>query len=374
MKAYKLAVPVFTMLLMAFILSACWDNRDINHRSLPVTMGISYQEHKYKVFLQISEPVENTTRIRILTGTGKTITQAVDNISLNMESSVDLLHLKIIIFSKKYAQQGVTDSISGFMRSRDISPKAIAVICDEDLDSFFNAVQKSMKPEGITLYDSFEKNAGWNPQVAQTRIWQVYRSIHSFTRDVAIPIIKSGKSTIIEHIGSAVIKNGKMVGQISSDETLLFNAFNGESTQGKIEVMDHASVLIVSNTMNNKSKLMGKRPYLKSKINLKVSLLETRGDPSSQLIKKELETLLTKRFNLLLTTIQTREADILGLGQFFRNKMPREQLQRWRSNYLPVLKMDFQIHIVIQNEGNLKISASNQSFKVFSPCSKLKGV
>jgi hypothetical protein len=118
--------------------------------------------------------------------------------------------------------------------------------------------------------------------------------------------------------------------------------------------MDHASVLIVSNTMRNESKLMDNRPYLISKINLKVSLLETKGDPSNELIKKELDALLSERFNRMFTKIQTKEADILGLGQFFRNKMPRDQLRHWRSEYLPNLKMDLQIHIVIQNEGNLK--------------------
>jgi Ger(x)C family germination protein len=356
MKIYKLAPPIFMLLFMALTLSACWDNRDINHRSLPVTMGVSYKDQIYKVFLEIPEPVENTTRIRIISGTGKTITQAVDSISMDMESSVDLLHLKLIVFEKKYAQQGVNDSISGFIRSRDISPKAIVVICDEDLDNFFPTIQKAMEPEGTTLYDCFEKNAGWNPQVALTRIWQVYRSIHSYTRDVAIPILKSGNNTVIEHLGSAVIKNGKMVDQISSDETLLFNAFNGESTQGKIEVMDHASVLIVNNTMKTESKLMDNRPSLISKLNLKVSLLETRGNPSNELIKKELDALLTERFNRMLTKIQIKEADILGLGQFFRNKIPRDHLRHWRSEYLPNLKMDFQVHIVIQNEGNLKMT------------------
>ncbi|MCD9025281.1 Ger(x)C family spore germination C-terminal domain-containing protein [Cohnella silvisoli] len=319
-------------------------------------MGVSYQDQIYKVILLIPKPVAHTTRIRNISGTGKTITQAVDNISVDMESSVDLLHLKVIIFDKKYAQHGVTDSITGFMRARDISPKAIVVICDEDLDLFFPKVQKTMEPKGTPLYDSFEKNAGWNPQVALTRVWQVYRSIHSFTHDVAIPIVKSGKSTVIEHIGSAMIKNGKMVDRISSDETLLFNAFNGESAQGKIEVLDHASVLIVNNTIKNRSKLTNNRPYLKSKIKLKVSLLETRGNPSNQVIKDELVKLLTKRFNRMLTKVQTREADILGLGQFFRNKIRRDQLQHWRTDYLPYLKMDFQMDIVIQNEGNLKMT------------------
>ncbi|MCM3730808.1 Ger(x)C family spore germination protein [Fictibacillus nanhaiensis] len=357
MKTYKLAAIALLHFCLLFILSGCWNNKDINHRVLPVAMGISKQDKEYKVILKIPEPHQGTTQIKIVSATGTTITQVVDKISMNMESSVDLLHVKVIIIERETAEQGVKDIISGFMRARDVSAKALVVICDEDLDEFFSKIKKTTGPEGTTLFDFFEKNAGWNPQIALTRIWMVYRSIHSYTHDVAIPLVKSGKSTMVEQIGSAVIKNGKMVGEINSDETLLVNAFNGEGIQGRIEVMDHASVLIISDRMEHKSKLIEQKPYLQSQINIKVVLLETRGDPSTKVIKKELEHLLTNRFNLMFTKFQTSKADILGLGQFYRTQISRSQLKFWRSKYYPHLKMDIKFHINIQNEGYLKTSS-----------------
>ncbi|MFC5649744.1 Ger(x)C family spore germination protein [Paenibacillus solisilvae] len=352
----KHSIQLLIVVCMAVTLSGCWDNRDINHRSLPVVMGISMHNDLYEVVLQIPEPLQNGINLRIVSESGETINQAVDKISEKMESSVDLLHLKAILIQKEYAKQGLKDSIASFMRARDISPKAIVAICDEDLDPFFANVKRTMAPKGTTLYDSFEKNAGWNPQMALTRIWEVYRSINSYTRDVAIPIYKSGKSGTVNYLGSAIIKNGKMVDQISPEETLLFNAFNGQSTQGKIEVMKSASVLILSNSMSHKSKFINDKPYLKTKITMKVSIVETRGNPTTQIIKKELDELLAKRFKRMFIKTQTREADILGLGQFFRNKIPRKQLQNWRSEYFPNLQLDLRIHTVIQNDGNLKIS------------------
>ncbi len=199
----------------------------------------------------------------------------------------------------------------------------------------------------------FEKNSGWTPQIALTRVWQVYRSMHSYTRDTALPIVKSGRNTSIKHIGSAVIRSGKMVEEITPDETLLFNAFNRESTQGKIEVMDHASVLIVKNTTKHKSKLIDNKPQMDSDIYLKVVILETRENPTSDSIKEELKTLLNERFNHMFKNIQEKEADILGLGQYFRTKIPREQLKRWRTDYYPQLELNLSVHIDIQNEGNL---------------------
>lgn len=148
-----------------------------------------------------------------------------------------------------------------------------------------------------------------------------------------------------------------MVEQITSDETLLYNAFNKESTQGKIEVMDHASVLIVSNTMKHKSKFVDNMPYMSTQIKLKVVILETKGNPSQTVIIKELEKLITERFQNLFEDSKSK-ADILGIGQRFRTKIPRKDLQHWRTEYYPQLKMDLQFHTDIQNEGLIKMRSN----------------
>jgi len=354
LNSYRRFQLVLSMLLIISTLTGCWDNKDINHRVLPVAIGISKQGKEYKVSLKIHVANDETTKLKIVTQTGETISKAVEKISTNMESSVDLLHVQIIVIDKKTAKEGVKDIITGFMRSREVSPKALIAISDEDIESFFTKIAKAMNSDGTSLFDNFDKGAGWNPQIALTRIWEVYRSIHSYTHDVAIPIIISGKSTNIVHVGSAIIKNGKMVERINNDETLLFNAFKGESTHGQIEVMTNASVLIIGNSMDIKSKMKGKQPFMEGKVNLKVVVLETRDDPSREFIKKELNAHLSKRFSHMLEKIQKSEADILALGQYFRTYIPRSELKNWRNEYYPNLKMDIQFQIDIQNEGYLK--------------------
>ncbi|MEH7336698.1 Ger(x)C family spore germination protein [Neobacillus drentensis] len=349
MKPFKRFAYIIPLILITITLCGCWDYKDINHRVLPVVMAISKEDGQYRVFLKIPESEEPRAKMQLVSAKGETITQAVDNLSRNMEGSVDLLHVKIILLDRRIAEQGLIDLISGFIRSRDIPNKALVAICNEDIATFYEKTKK-----GVTTYDFFEKNAGWTPEISLTRVWEVYRSIHSSTRDAALPIIQTGKATPLEQIGSAIIKKGKMVGQISSEETLLYNAFKEESAQGKIEVSDHASVMIVSNSMDNKVEFNGKTPYMKSRINLKVVVMETRGNPSATLIKKELNDILTNRFNQLFSKIQKSEADIFGLGQFYRSKISHEELKNWRNVYLPNMNMDMRFHIEIQNEGFLR--------------------
>jgi Ger(x)C family germination protein len=348
------AIKVFFLLCIAITSTGCWNNKDINHRLLPAVIGISKSGDDYKIILEIPILEGDNMKLQIIKGTGKSIADAVEWISMNMERETDLLHVKVIVLDKQFAKQGLKDVITGFMRSRDVSPDAQIVICNEDLDHFFDNIQKSKLPTGTSLLDFFEKDAGWSPHIALTRVWQVYRSIHSYTRDVIIPILQSGKNTQVEHIGSAIMKNGKMVGQISPDETLLFNAFDGQGTQGKIEVMDHATVLILNDTQNHKSIMMDEKPIMESELNLKVTVLESKGSPTINLIKNELSALICERFYRILAKTQKHQADIFGLGQSFRTELPWDKLKNWRKKYYPVLKMDFQVNIDIQNEGFLK--------------------
>lgn len=349
------------MLVFVLSLTGCWDNKDINHRMMPVVLGITKEQEEYKLFLQIPKAARGQIQTTVVRETGTTINQIIDKISANLESSVDLLHVKVIMVDRSLAEEGMTDFISGFMRSRDVPSKALMVISQNDMEDIFSALEDQEDSEETVLLDFFEKNAGWNPQIPLTRVWQVYQSIHSYTKDISIAMINKGENSICEFVGGAVIKKGKMVEMIDPNETLLYNAFNDESNQGKIEVLDEGSVMILGNRMNHKSNIKDGRPYFHSKLRLNVMVLETRGETSREEIKKALTDLLLERYNNMFSKIQSSEADIFGIGQYFRKEISRGELKEWRTKYYPELVFTQEVIINIQNEGNLKMPSDKES-------------
>ncbi|MBO7742979.1 Ger(x)C family spore germination protein [Paenibacillus sp. MWE-103] len=354
--APRLLPAVAVPLLFLGLLTGCWDTRDINHRALPVCMGIAKQAGLYHVYLQFPDPVKDGLQLKVVSDYGHTITEAVDAISAKMTSDVDLPEVKVIIMERSYAEAGMKESIDNFMRNDHISAKALLVISDEPLESLFAFMVNSFKPTATAIYDSIEKNAGWNPQMALTRVWEVYRSIHSYTRDVAIPIFKSGESGTFDYDGSAILCSGKMVGRIDPDETLLANMFNEESAQGRIEVMNSASVLILQDTVRMKGTFVNGQPGVILDMTIRVSVLEKKGDSSAALIGKELERQTAERVQRMFAKLRKSKSDILGIGQEFRNLIPRDRLKHWRTDYLPRLQVDVRVHPIIQNEGNLTSS------------------
>ena len=177
--------------------------------------------------------------------------------------------------------------------------------------------------------------------------------MHSYTNDVVVPIIKSGESTIIKSMGSAIMKEGKMVERLTNEETLMYNIFNGVNTQGKVEVMGHSTVQIVSSTIRNHSSVAGNQPRLKSIVKLKVVVLDTVGNPSNELIASEMNQIVSDQFNRMFKEVQQQEADIFGLGQYFRDDYSRLQLVNWRTDYLPLMKVDLHVKTIVRNTGNL---------------------
>ncbi|MDI4644976.1 Ger(x)C family spore germination protein [Cohnella hashimotonis] len=335
-------------------LTGCWDIKDINHRALPIVMGVKQTGQSYKVLLLVPDTRDTETSAKIISESGNTINEILDKINKNMENKVDLLHLKVIVFERSVAEKGLGQSIESFMRSRDIPNKTFCAISVGMLEPLFEKLSTASKIGGMEVYDFFEKNAGWSPEVVQTRIWEVFRSMDSYTRDVVIPTIRPGRTTTIESTGAAVIKNGKMVGTIDSEKALLYNLFKGAGTQGKIEVMHHATVKIEADRLTNSSKLHEGQATLSSLLHLKVTVLETVGDPSESEIKREIDDQLSARFQTMLRDAQSKEADFLGLGQLFRDKLSRDDLQAWRSKYYPFMKIHFKVHVIIQDEGLLK--------------------
>ncbi|MHA6484775.1 Ger(x)C family spore germination protein [Paenibacillus sp. strain BS8-2] len=350
----KRILIAFLVIVLTMPIGGCWDNKDINHRSLPIVMGIAKNGDQYQVILQVPEPSNTNASLRVIKGQGSTISAVVDQISTNMESQIDLLHLKLILFEDKFAQEGLGDAVESFMRSHDISSKVMVAICDEPLESFFHNIDSYTQNNGTVLLSFFEKEAGWNPQVASTHIWEIYRSMRSFTHDIAMPIVHSGTGTVIKSNGSAIIRNGRMVGKLTKGETLLVSAFSGSSAMGKIEVMENVTVEIICSINFHHHRIRDGIPYLQSKIRLRVTLLETKGNPSPQLIKEEVDKLLRARYDRVMRKMKAAGADIMAAGQYFRGDLDRDQLQRWRQDYLPKLEYEVEVNTVIQNTGLLR--------------------
>ncbi|MDR6879068.1 hypothetical protein J2X61_000813 [Bacillus sp. 3255] len=75
----------------------------------------------------------------------------------------------------------------------------------------------------------------------------------------------------------------------------------------------------------------------------------------NRILKRELEQLLEKRFQLLFSKLKQEHSDILMTGEIFRRKLTQSQVDEWENQLFPKLVIDFRTVVDIRNTGDLKI-------------------
>lgn len=198
------------------------------------------------------------------------------------------------------------------------------------------------------------EEAGWTPNVTINRLWEAFRSAHSYTEDFAVPILEAGERTLFEFKGSAVISQDRMVGMLSRDETLLINIFQEKYSGGTIELTKDASVLIKKVNIRNKARWPSSGPLLKSSIHMDVVITENHKEKSNEEVAKDLESLLQARATAFSVKLRGLKADILGCGQNFRPRMSSQQLKDWKQIWYPKMRHEIVIRVNIRDNLDFK--------------------
>ncbi|UQZ81272.1 hypothetical protein SK3146_00428 [Paenibacillus konkukensis] len=336
---------------MAGVLTGCWDTKDINKRLMPVVMGICKNpDQTYRIILQIPSPEKKGSQY--LESSSATINKAIDHIRSKAEKSIDLLHIRLFLICEKTAKSNINDIIDYAVQANDISIKGLLGIVRGNFEQLmYHHVQAN--PE-LSSYDFFSEQAGWTPNNTIFRLWEAYRDMKSYTQDMAIPILSKGTDTLYKFEGSAILRKDKIVGEISSDETMIYNIFQEKYTGGTIEVSDQASVLIKKATIRNQIAWAASGPQMNSHIRLNVVISENKQHEAEADISQKLKDLVEMRGRKLIGKLQEEKADSLGVGKYFRSRMTEEQLKDWKLVWFPQLKHEITADVKILNSIYLK--------------------
>ncbi|MCY9658937.1 Ger(x)C family spore germination protein [Paenibacillus chondroitinus] len=342
---------ILLLCTLSALLTGCWDTKDINKRLMPVVMGICKEKNQdYRIVLQIPSPEKQGSQY--MESSSATITNAIDNIRTKAEKSIDLLHIRLFLVCEKTAKEDMGDIIDYAIQANDISIKGLLAIVRGDFDEVIHHQIKA-NPE-LSSYDFFSEQSGWTPESTIIRLWEAYRNIKSYTQDMSIPILTKGTDTLYRFDGSAIIRVDKMVGQISTEEVLIYNIFQEKYTGGTIEIADQSSVKIKRASIKHAIAWTSSGPQLKSRILLKVEIIENKNEQTEEKITTKLKEAIEKRADKLLTQLKSDRSDALGIGQLFRRKMNEEQLKQWKQQWYLDLDHEITVEVTILNSIYLK--------------------
>jgi spore germination protein KC len=346
-KRYRVIIACLPLIFLC----GCWDIKNIDQRALPVVAGISLENDKQlKVTLQIPIPEQKKNKSRIVTGKGESVSSILGKLRMNSEKAIDYSHIRLIIFHDNLAKNNeqLSEIIKYLLVSKELPSRMLVAIADDPIEQLLSNINDKLGVNATSIYDYFNKGAGWTPDITEVRIWEIYQSLFSYTKDITVPIVSSGEDTVLKYMGSAVMSKGSIIERISPDESLLINLFQKQATNGKVESLELASVMITGSSIKLKTSMNNDIPQVSSLARFKIRILERKEGVSDHLIERELEKMIENRFKQMFEQAQKNHADVFGFGQYFRHQLPYVELENWRATYYPKLNVNFNVQASLE--------------------------
>jgi spore germination protein KC len=222
---------IFLMLLISIFSSGCWNYRELDKLAVVAGVGVDKTPNgQYRVtveLVKLSGGKEITRTSKIITMGGSTVFDAVRNIISLAGNKLYWSHAKVIILSKQVAEDGVTKIMDWYNRDSETRPDVnILISRATTAEEIFNCSSEEGEIKSFKLDDMINNQASLS-KAPTTDILKFDIESKNKATSTIIPTIElkntDGKKTP-QIMGTAIIKNDKLIGFLSGEETkaLLF--------------------------------------------------------------------------------------------------------------------------------------------------------
>lgn len=115
---------IFILLILTFVLSGCWDKRELNEIAITMAIGIEKLDDEYLVSAQVAIPSELSmqggpghSQITLLQAKGATVYDAIRKLTKESPRSIYPGHLNVLIISEELAKEGIGHTLDFFSRN-----------------------------------------------------------------------------------------------------------------------------------------------------------------------------------------------------------------------------------------------------------------
>ena len=380
MKKVKYILLTLIIFIEAIFYTGCWNYREVNDFSIvagvAVDKGINNNFEVTVEIIQINSGKDARITSSIISVEGNTMFDAARNLISVSGKRLYWSHAKTIILSKEIAMEGVTKVIEWYIRDAETREEAKILISQEESAKKIYADTQSNANEikSFTL-DKMISNQVSLSKAPNTDVWKFYIESRTKGLSTIIPSVNLNKvagKIMPQVLGSAIIKDDKLIDFLNADETkdLLFirNEIKSGILVQEMQTKDE-STLVSLEIFESKTKIKplvnGQDIKMQLKIATTVSIDEISGpdsfidEESRDELKKNAEITLQKRVEYLIKKMQDYyDADTLG----FASKLHEEKNQVWNDvkntwdEVFPHIEVNVSVDMNIKNSAILSNS------------------
>jgi spore germination protein KC len=363
---------------MLLLMTGCWDRTEIN--DIAFVMGTSMdlgKDGKILGSVQIAIPPAGQSglggstkeKFFILSAEGKNSSEVIGKLQERLSRRLFYAHRSVIFIGEALARHGVKNVLDHF--SRDPRSR---------LRTFIMVARGREGRELLNVRYPFEQasaEAVREMEVAGTGVGVTMRDLYIVTSSEGIspvmgaiaPAIPSkgmdnSKNKIVRLAGTAVFKDFKLVGYLSSNETRALLWITGKLRTGRITAnvgkSGNVGMVLTDTRRIITPELKKGRIEMKVRLEGNGSVFENNtpldiGQPLNlKVVQKALEETVKKEVRSLILAAQKKyKVDILGFGQMIYRENPRQwnKLKDQWDKRFPQVDVSLSVKLTIQGTG-----------------------
>lgn len=382
----KLLMPF----LFLFILTGCWNYRELNDLAIATGIAIDKSEDGFEVSVLIANAKkaqvstkEGESQTSVYSEKGKTITEALRNINLKFSKEIYIGHLSVIVINEEIAKEGLYPILDYFLREPESSKRFYSIIAKDckakevisilsPLESFpsqnlyFN-IKNSPNSQGVSPSVTFSKfienilKPGTEPFLPTVIIeGDPEKATDSDDLQKSIPSANLKLDTM------AIFKDDKLIGYADEDESRGIDLINEkvENTTSSFKYNNHYISISLSEIKIKKEVDIIDNEII-AYINLEsiASIKEIAGDENLnnkeiiEDIERKSEEAIKNIIEIGLDcALKKYKSDIFGFGNLIYKKNPKyfEKIKYDWNDKLNNLKTVVNVNLKLQTKGSLE--------------------
>ncbi|WP_168123502.1 Ger(x)C family spore germination protein [Paenibacillus sp. HB172176] len=339
------------------LLSGCWDAKDVDNRLLVGAMGLEKtSESTLKVWLRFPLPSatqESTKKdFFVMSQSGRTVPDAINKMRYKLPKSVESSSTRALLLDESLAQSGLSPYLEFAVRERSIPLDAVVAVVKGKMERIFTVPNPTGELSGIYTKLFFEPYAGGIPRKNKTLLWEVYSKLYNPLHANLIPFLTEGSQNSFVLTGNAIFMQGKLVGQLNKEESLLYEIFTHRFHDSEVELMNRADVRILHNHMHMQTSLKNGKPLIQLHCSLVTTLVDRSSFQHQDVagIVAELKSILSTNADSMFAKTQAKGADIFGFGNHFRDRLHPSEFDKWPDMFKNA-EIKYTFYITMRNTG-----------------------
>ncbi|MCT1401094.1 Ger(x)C family spore germination protein [Paenibacillus sp. p3-SID867] len=363
------------LLLSLLLLSGCEDQRILE--KLGFILAVSFDMEKTKseedtLKIGFSIPRSQQDKQIFISTLAQTYKNAILNLS--RENNYELVNgqLRLILFSKEYAQSGLDKQLDTFERDPKIAGNAKLIVVDGDAGDLLSKDLPQYDQTGLFLNNMLE-TVNKVHLIPLADIYTFTRDLYDDGIDPVIPVLKAS-SEKIQITGIGLFHDARYIDKLDPMQfpifSLLQGTFNGGALVMRVNEETDKAIQISLNHIYGKRKVnvtlqhpiqTGHDVKIMIDFNIKGALTEYTGsldldNPQNQV---KLESLMNKYLEQevakVIRSFQELKVDPIGLGKFVRIKTtyPEWKANDWRDIFESA-EITVKSNVKIRNYGKVQ--------------------